>query len=173
MDAITQHGRSVAFAAFNSRDFVPIFMLARDARSPVTNRAAAGLQAFLSAIVELSRFIDGARAAGFRFTPEPPNASAMVYRAAISETNVWNDALLILEAAMQLVRVAPGIRVTENVPEPQPAPAPSAEPTPSGAPQPIEVRVVSMPTRQTTSHIERDKNGNIASASQIEKDLAI
>lgn len=51
---------------------------------------------------------------------------------------------------------------TKEAPPPPPPPAP---------PPPMKVEVVSLPPRVTTTQIERDAEGNIASAAQVERDL--
>jgi hypothetical protein len=51
--------------------------------------------------------------------------------------------------------------------------APQPEPTqPPVRQEPIEVRVIGMPMRITTSKIDRDSSGNIVGASNLEQDVA-
>ena len=63
------------------------------------------------------------------------------------------------------------ISFAAQAPKPEPLevrvvnmPAPATEPT--------QVQVMAMPKRLTTSRVDRDSNGNIVSASNIEEDVA-
>lgn len=162
MNAIVQHGQAIAFAAFNTGNFQPLAAIVKDAVSEEANRREAGKQALASAVVQLARFLEAVRAKGFRFSPNPPAEPALIYRASISESNFWNDALLIMSVTQELLLVSPGIRVREGSP---------AAPSPTAPAQPIEVRVVSMPTRKTVSEIDYNLAGDIVSAMQIESDF--
>lgn len=185
MDAIVQHGQAIALAAFNSGNFLPLAAIAKDAIADDANRRMVGLQAFCAAIVQFSRFIDGARAAGFRFTPEPPTADVLAYRAAISDADFWRDAALILDATKELVRAAPGIHAAQPLP---PIKATEIErdeyheavriveryeggKRAVASSEPIAVRVVAMPSRKTQTAVDRDESGAIVSAMQVESDF--
>ena len=171
MDAIVQHGQAIAFAAFNTRNFQPLAAIVKDAVSEDVNRREAGRQAYTSAIIQLARFLEAARTKGFRFSPEPPVVTTLVYRAAVSESHFWNDSLLILSTTLELLRVSPGILASEgSTAAPVAAIKPEA-PSPTAPAQPIEVRVVSMVTRKTVTEIDHNLAGDIVSAMQIESDF--
>lgn len=68
----------------------------------------------------------------------------------------------LLEGMLEGARRArPGLQLRE-----------AEEATPAAPePAPVRVEVISMPPRVTTSEVSRDEGGNIASVSQIERDL--
>jgi hypothetical protein len=177
MDAISQHGWALAHAAFNSNNFRPLAGVLKDAMSTDVNRRNAGGLAATAAIVELSRILQAARDAGYRFTPEPPKPCALAYRAASSPAEFWKDALAVLDTSKALIRRAPGIRAEyETSPPPAAAKPETAAPEPVAPVQslpagPLEVRVVSMVARTTRTSVERNMAGEIVRASQIETDL--
>jgi hypothetical protein len=94
--------------------------------------------------VWFARFIEDARAAGVRFNPEPATVNALAYLAATSRVDYLNAAAHILYATKALVRVVPEIKVMQ---------AAAVKPEPR---EPIEVRIVSMPSRESKTFVERD-----------------
>lgn len=172
MTYVSSHGSATALEAFNSGNFAPVVDLMRDAVSANESRQAAGIAATLAALMRLAQVVEVARGSGYRFNPEPPTANDLMYRASIGGERFFEGARLVIAAAIELRRVAPALRLADA--EPAAIQAESVDTpvaTPSAPPQPIEVRVVSMPARQTASQIERDGEGNIVRTTMIESDF--
>ncbi len=161
--AMIRHGGALAVGAFNSGDFSSI-------ADEMKNLASADkMQCFVSgtilgaAIAQLAQFIEEARALGYKFTPDPPTRDALACRAAISDAAFLNAAAQILDATRGLIRAVPGIRASKSLPG-------TAAPTPAPS-QPIEVRIVAMPSRQALHVVERDEETlEIVSTTTTESD---
>ena len=158
--AIDPHGIAAAKAFFNQRNYQPLRQIIRDASATDKSRSAVGMQAFMAAIGTFAAIIDGSRAAGYRFTPDPPSGNKLAYRTAISQENLGKDSGVILSAIFSLMSVAPGLRTLED------GPAPATQTS-----QPIEVRVVAMPARKRVSDVSHNMAGEITGAMQIESDV--
>lgn len=171
-DAI-RHGNETAISAFNSADFSKISRLIKDAKSHDDGRRAHGKLAFRGCIMQLSKIIQCSTAAGHRFTPAIPTAAEIAYHAATDTDEFWKQSALVLAAAGKLRVYLPSMRVKEktpNVPAKRTDPAPTPPAAPAKPPQPIEVVVVSMPARKTTTGVDRNMAGEITGAVQIESD---
>jgi hypothetical protein len=158
MDAIVQYGKDIAATTFNSRDFSGIANLWNDATAEDAGRRKAGALVFGAVVVWFARFIEDARAAGVRFNPEPATVNALAYLAATSRVDYLNAATHILYATKALVRAVPEIKVMQ---------ASAVKPEPR---EPIEVRIVSMPSRESKTFIDRDEDLEIRSTTHIEAD---
>jgi hypothetical protein len=69
---------------------------------------------------------------------------------------------------------APSVHVDVNVPD---SPAPVVHVAPASVsvnvPEQQQISIISMPTRQTEAIVERDRDGNIKSSTNIERDAAL
>lgn len=168
MEFSISHGRSVAFAAFNSGNFAPVADLMKDAGTGNSRQRTEGLKAFLGAVHCLAQCVEGARAKGFGMTPVPPTADALLYTLVRSEADFFKDAARILVVAKKLKVIAPGIHAAVKEKEPG---TPEKEPVP---PSPMEVRVVSMPASRTVQVIERDEETlEVISTTSVTSDLPV
>jgi hypothetical protein len=159
MDAIAQYGKDIAAIAFNSRNFSGIATLWNNATVGDAGRREANGQLFAAVVVWFARFIEGARAAGVRFNPEPATVNELAYLAATTRVDYLNAAARILYATKELVRVVPEIKVMQ---------AAAVKPEPR---EPIEVRIVSMPSRESKTFVERDPESlEILGTTHIEAD---
>lgn len=62
--------------------------------------------------------------------------------------------------------------ISASYPPPRREVVPAPAPEPEKTPQVLKVEIVGMPDRLTTTEIARDKDGNISSSAQLERDVA-
>jgi hypothetical protein len=156
-----RYGERLALKAFNSGSFAPLKDIYTDLNSPDLNIKTAGWATWVAATIEIARLMDATQKAGIAtFTPPPPTPDELTYLAITNPKRFRVLERQVIASMREMHRAGPSIRASY--------PAPGAK---DQAAAPLEVRIVGMPSRDTTSTIERDGSGEISGSHQVEKDL--
>jgi hypothetical protein len=129
----------------------------------------------------MAEIIDGAKAVGYTFSGDPRLKDSYAERMmrllkngrgsrTASTHDVLDETFLLLNVTNKLIQA--GAVITPGKPAaPEPIRIRLEQPKPEKA-EPLEVKVISMPTREKTTTVERDKNQNITKTTTVETDAA-
>jgi hypothetical protein len=128
----------------------------------------------------MAEIIDGAKAVGFTFSGDPRLKDSYAERMMRMlkhggkpdrfYSDVLDETFFLLDVTNKLIQA--GAVITPGKPAaPEPIHIRLEQPKPEKA-EPMEVKVISMPTREKTTTVERDKNENIKKTTTVETDAA-
>lgn len=183
MATLIQAGQDAAYAYFNGNSGALESIIA-DARSSSEKTATFGLVASLSGIKTLADLLGTVQANGLaKIAPAPPTGSLICYQAALSADVFWAGANTVLQSTDKLRQAMPGIKVSigQSKAQGEDKPAGDKKTQENTSPQkveivgmppqqPIEVRLVSMPGRESIVTVERDDLNEIARTIHTERD---
>lgn len=129
----------------------------------------------------MAEIIDGAKAVGFTFSGDPrlkDSYAERMMRMLKHEgkpdsfySDVLDETFFLLNVTNKLIQA--GAVITPGKPAaPEPIRIRLEQPKPEKA-GPMEVTVISMPVREKTTTVERDKNQNITKTTTVETDAAV
>jgi hypothetical protein len=117
------------------------------------------------AVAGMRQMIARCESAGYRLQPAPPSEDEIAFALAVggkAEVDIYGR---LFSGVVALKRAIPGISWSVEVPRC------TARTDPAKPAGPIEVRVVAMPDRKTTTVVDRDpKTGRVVSAEQLQTD---
>jgi hypothetical protein len=149
--------------ACNAPDLRSINGLVADANSADELVRLNGFSALFGAATAISTVLTGLQRSGrMKINGHIPNLEEIEY-ALKTDTRRFNELLQILATAMNAVRdVVPDLSI----------PIPSRQQREEAKPaEPIAVRVVSQPSRVTTTRVDRNSSGEIVSTFQLQEDV--
>lgn len=137
-----------------------------DARAEDPARRNAGDLAFLGALITIAAALHQAQETGVKFVGNLPTVDGVVYARARGADDYSTLANTLLNTAAALRKAHPGLQFSFGQCQPGPM---DNKPAPAKA-EPLEVKIVGMPERQTTTTVTRDQEGSITSTIQVETD---
>ena len=157
-------GFHLGVKACNAPDLRSINGLVADANSADELVRLNGFSALFGAATAISTVLTGLQRSGrIKVNGHIPNLEEIEY-ALKTDTRRFNELLQILATAMNAVRdVVPDLSI------PIPSRQQREETKPAG---PLEVKVVSMPARESATRVKRDERGDIVSTTHFEQDVA-
>lgn len=139
--------------------------IAEDARATDRTRRDAGDVALVAALVTISAALAAAQKAGVRFSAALPSADRLIYARSRSSEEYSRLGQTLIDTAANLRKTQPGLTFSWT----QPGEQVRNEQAKS---DPLEVRIVGMPPRETTTAVVRDNRDNLLSTTQVERDAA-
>lgn len=181
MTPLHRLGVARVLAALNKRDYQQLAGVLNDAFSKFDatgGEVLAGVFSVLTGIIRQARdagkmdiaphFWD--RAA----SDEHLNHLVLKWRSSGSAAELNDYVQAMTNLVIEIARAAPegDFSIREEAPELLPVPVRVVN-LPEAQPGPMDVRVVSMPARETHTTVERDRRGQIESVEQIERDRSL
>lgn len=163
-----QYGAETARALLQSGQVEELNAVLTDARSKDRHRRDTGSVALAGALVTIADALKEVEKTGIRFSVAIPSVDAVLYARSIGGKMHDQVVGTLINAVTSLRKQYPGI--TFSYPRPAAA-APSKAIAPA-KPEPLEVKIIGLPERQTTTSVERDSRGNIVKSTQSERDAA-
>ena len=157
-------GVKAAMHAFNTRNWEQIRVFVADAASSDELKRRAGYSALYGAGLSLAGLLESANASGkVKLTGSVPARCDVDY-AVRSDIGRFNGLLKsLIETAMQVKNAVPDMTAAMPTAKQKGDAATAAEP--------IAVRVVSLPARETAVRVRRDEAGDITGSFALEQDV--
>lgn len=156
------YGQQLARQALNSRRFAPLMDVMLERNSPDPQRSGPAAIVWRMALIEIAGALNAIQEKKLAtFSPVPPTREAILYASitdpekyqALSEQTLVAFKALNASALRGLTFGDASARQTEEKKEP------------------LEIKIVGMPPRETASVIARDERGEMSGSTQVERDL--
>ena len=148
----------------NTRNWEQLRPYLNDANATDEATRKNGTAVLLGIAMRGVQILDQVKAAGIaRFTgTDLPTVDGLIYAFKTDQNRFIAMANEVTGLLAKVMKAAPGMKIT--------APAPTEARQEPAEVEPLKIEITAMPTRETTTNISRDNQGNIISSGQVEFD---